>query len=243
MIEQVSLITAFSAGILSFVSPCVLPLVPAYISFMSGVSVDDITGAEKQAVTMVLGTSLAFVAGFSLVFILLGATATFVGSFLLTHMSILAKVSGLLIIIFGLHFLGVYRIKFLLYEKRVQTSHSGAGVISAFVIGLAFAFGWTPCIGPVLAAILTLAAKQESVSKGMILLGAYSAGLGIPFLLTAAATNSFLNMFKKIKRHFRAIEIISGVFLILVGIFIMFDMFTIFAGYLIRWFPALGTIG
>lgn len=224
VLSEVSLIAAFLAGLLSFISPCVLPLVPGYISFISGISLEDIENKKQQNKNTIIISSLFFIIGFSLIFILLGATATLLGSFLLEKAFILRKVAGLIIILFGIHMSGLYRIKFLDYEKRIYTNTKPLNiVVGPFLMGLAFAFGWTPCIGPVLAAILVYAGTQDTVYQGILLLTLYSAGLGIPFLLTAIALNKFYLFSNKIKRHFKIIEIVGGIFLIMIGGLILTD--------------------
>ena len=241
--EEISMLAAFFGGILSFLSPCVLPLVPAYISFMSGVSVEELQGDANRGEVLrkTLLTSLAFVLGFTVVFVALGATATAIGEFLLSKFHDLSKIAGVVIIIFGLHFLGLFKkaLSFMNYEKRFHVQKVQAGMAGAFVIGLAFAFGWTPCVGPILGPILAIAAGQDRVVEGIFLLTAYSLGLGVPFLLTAVATQTSLNFFNKIKRHFHIIEMISGIFLILVGILIVSGKFTLITTKLIEWFPWL----
>ncbi len=242
---DVSIFAAFGAGLISFVSPCVLPLIPAYISFISGVSIDvlkDKGGGSRNLKNIVI-SSVVFVAGFSVIFILLGASATFLGNFLLEKLSLLIKIAGAIIIVFGLHFLGIFRIKYLNYEKRFNIRSSKLGLFGVFAAGLAFAFGWTPCIGPILAGILTIAATKNTVNEGVVLLSAFSLGLGIPFIITGIAANTFINLFAVIKRNFKIVEIISGLFLIIIGLMIMFDYFNIISGYLIRWFPFLQSIG
>ncbi len=236
--------TAILAGLLSFLSPCVLPLIPGYLSFISGVSIEDLTSKEKAGEhyrKLVLNTIL-FVIGFSLVFIFFGAIAPQIGN-IFKYKGIFSKVAGVLIFVFGLHVAGVFRIGFLNYEKRFHTGQKKFGAIGSILIGMAFAFGWTPCIGPILAAILTLATQQESVTQGVILLSFYSAGLGIPFILTAVLFNYLIGTFGFIKRHFRAVEIISGSLLMLVGVLIFFDLLQRMSVYLMEWFPALQEIG
>ncbi|MCK4308394.1 MAG: cytochrome c biogenesis protein CcdA [Candidatus Atribacteria bacterium] len=224
VLSEVSLMAAFLAGLLSFISPCVLPLVPGYISFISGISLEDIENKKQQNKNTIIISSLFFIIGFSLVFILLGATATLLGSFLLEKAFILKKVAGLIIIFFGIHMSGLYRIKFLDYEKRIYTNTRPVNIIvGPFLMGLAFAFGWTPCIGPILAGILVYAGTQETVSQGILLLSLYSAGLGIPFLLTALAINKFYLFSNKIKKHFKVMEIVGGALLILIGGLILTD--------------------
>jgi len=237
---EVSFITAFLAGIISFVSPCVLPLVPGYLSFMSGVSIDDIKGQGKKGVLKkVTLNTIFFVLGFSLVFIAFGATATARGQFLGQNKTLISRIAGILVIVFGLHFMGVFRIKWLLYEKRLEAQTKGAGYLSSFLIGFAFAFGWTPCIGPILAGILTLASAQESVWQGVLLLAVYSAGLGIPFLITGLAFNSFLSVSSRIKRHFRVVEAIGGGLLVIVGLLLVTNSFGLLSGYIAQLFPWL----
>jgi len=245
--SEISLLGALVAGLLSFLSPCVLPLVPAYLSFISGVSVDALRNGENINHDAVRKTAMVqalwFVLGFSLVFIALGATASLIGQWLLSHMAVLAKVAGMIIIVFGLHYTGLIRIPFLMMEARLSTdevkSTSGWG---ALILGSAFAFGWTPCIGPILGAILALAGAQGQVGEGMLLLVMYSIGLGIPFLLAAFATNSFLHWSQRFKRYLHAIEVVSGVLLIIVGVMIFLGSFSDMAGLLIDYLPWLADI-
>lgn len=242
IITQVSILAAFVAGILSFLSPCVLPLVPAYISFMSGVSIEDLQqGDRREILKKTIAASLAFILGFSLIFVLLGATATAIGGFLFSKSYLISRIAGVIVIIFGLYFLGLFKkpLQFLNYEKRFHVKKIRAGIIGAFIIGLAFAFGWTPCIGPILGAILGLASVQETVGQGIFLLSVYSLGLGLPFLLTAIATQTFLETFNKVKRYFEILEKISGIFLIIVGVLLVMGQFDILAAKLTDWFPWL----
>ena len=220
---NISILAAFLAGVISFVSPCVLPLVPAYISFISGISIQELTQGEdkKRALKGVIINSLLFVAGFSLIFIGLGASATLVGQFLLSKMDIFAKVAGVIIVIFGLHTAGLFKIRFLNYEKRFQ-ARKKIGPLGSFLVGLAFAFGWTPCVGPILAGILAVASTQETIKQGIFLLSSYSLGLGIPFILTGVGINRFFIIFGKLKKHFRWVEMISGALLVIVGALIFF---------------------
>lgn len=243
--ESIGILTAFIFGLLSFVSPCVLPIVPGYLSFISGITFEDLQSAENQrhARKRILTNSLFFVIGFSLVFIALGASASVVGQFLQEQLHILSKIAGVIIIIFGLHMVGVFKIAFLNYEKRFHTHSKPISFVGSFVVGLAFAFGWTPCIGPILAGILTLAAQKETVGEGIVLLSSYSAGLGIPFLLTGFSLTAFQNLFNTIKRYFRAIEITGGVLLVIVGVLVFTNTLTIIAGYLLQWFPFLAELG
>jgi cytochrome c-type biogenesis protein len=240
--ENVTLLAAFLAGVLSFISPCVLPLIPGYVSFVSGVSLDQMRGtgqvaattaARRRAVIM----SLAFVLGFSLVFVGLGASATAIGTLMMEHLSILGKIAGVVIILFGLHMMGVLKIGWLYNEKRMHTSGKPAGFLGAMLVGIAFAFGWTPCIGPILAAILAVAATQESVGEGVRLLAVYSAGLGVPFVATSLAINKFLAASARIRKHYHTIEVASGVLLIVVGVLIFTNRFTVIAQLLTPYFP------
>ncbi len=240
MSNNVTLIAAFAAGFLSFISPCVLPLIPGYVSFVSGVSLEDMRGdaAVSSARRHVLITSLFFVLGFSLVFIALGATASVVGHFLLEKQPILAKIAGVLLVIFGLHTMGVFRIGFLESEKRMQANRKPAGALGAVLVGIAFAFGWSPCIGPILGGILALAAAKDTVWEGTELLAVYSVGLGIPFLLTSIAINQFFAVTKRIRKHYHAIELVSGGLLVAIGVLIFTNQFTIIVRYLQPYLPS-----
>jgi cytochrome c-type biogenesis protein len=240
MSEEITLIAAFVAGFLSFISPCVLPLIPGYVSFVSGVSLEEMrAGATAPAASRrrVLISSIFFVIGFSIVFILLGATATVVGKFLLTRLPILEKVAGTLLIILGLHMMGVFRIPFLESDTRVHVNRKPAGPIGALFVGLAFAFGWTPCIGPILTPIMTLAATRDTVWEGVRLLTVYSMGLGVPFLLTAVAINHFLAASARIRRHYRAIELTSGALIIGVGLLLYTGQLTVIVRFLTPYLP------
>jgi cytochrome c-type biogenesis protein len=235
---------AILAGVLSFLSPCVLPLIPGYLSFISGVSVEDLTSREKaRSHTMkVFINTVLFVVGFSLVFVFFGALAPQIGA-ILKYKGIFSKVAGVLVFVFGLHVAGVFRIRALNYEKRIHTGQKKMGVVGSLFIGMAFAFGWTPCIGPILATILTLASQQNTISQGVVLLLFYSAGLGIPFILTALLFNYLIGAFGFLKRHFRAVEIISGGLLMVVGVLIFFDLLQRISSYLLDYFPALQNVG
>jgi cytochrome c-type biogenesis protein len=234
---DVSLLAAFVGGFLSFISPCVLPLIPGYVSFVSGMSLEELRGGAIVTRWQVLPASLAFVSGFSLVFIALGASASVIGEFLMQRLPLLGKIAGILIIIFGLHTMGVFRLRFLETEKRVHAAAKPAGLVGAFLVGLAFAFGWTPCIGPILGGILAIAASKDTVGDGMRLLAIYSAGLGIPFLLTSLAVNRFFTASARVRRHYHAIEVASGVLLVAIGALIFTDRFTIIARYLEPYLP------
>ncbi|MFC1623975.1 cytochrome c biogenesis CcdA family protein [Candidatus Omnitrophota bacterium] len=226
---QISIGVAFVAGILSFLSPCVLPLIPGYISFLSGLSLEELRGgAERKKVIRKAGLgAVFFVIGFSVVFISLGASASFVGNFMASHIKFLNKIAGVLILILGLHLTGILNIGKLNVEKRFRMKHFSPGLFSAFLIGLAFAFGWTPCIGPLLAGILALAATQKTVIKGIFLLSVYSIGLGIPFIITGFSIGIFMRFFERYKRLIRFGEIIAGVFLVIIGVLIFFNNLSI----------------
>ena len=216
---------ALLAGFLSFASPCVLPIVPGYLTFITGMSFDELTERQgsSQVMMSALVKSLPFVLGFSLVFISLGASASAVSSLLRSNLGLLKGVAGVGIMVLGLHLTGLLPIPALLRERRFGGEHAQPGTVRAFVAGLLFAFGWTPCVGPILAGILALAATSENLSRGVLLLAAYSLGLGIPFILSAAFLNGFLSMFKGVKGYLRQVEIASGVLLMLVGVLIFTD--------------------
>lgn len=243
--ENVTILLAFIAGFASFISPCVLPIVPGYLSFISGVSFEEMTSPAARSVTRrrIFLNSLFFVIGFSLVFIALGASATFVGQILREQLSLITKIAGAVIIVFGLHMTGLIRIPFLNYEKRFHTQGQPLGAAGALLVGLAFAFGWTPCIGPILASILAVASQQESVTEGIVLLGSYSAGLGVPFLLAGLSITIFYGPFNRLKKHLPKIEMVSGILLVIVGVLIMTNSLTIISAYLAQWFPFLNEIG
>ena len=236
---NVSLLAAFAAGFLSFISPCVLPLIPGYISFVSGVSVDEMRSDAPPAASrlQVFVTSLAFVIGFSLVFIALGASATAVGKFMFSKLPLLSKLAGVVLIIFGLHTMGVFRLAFLDTEKRVRQQRKPAGPLGAMLVGVAFAFGWTPCIGPILGGILAIAGSKNTVAEGVTLLAVYSLGLGIPFLITSLAINQFFGAAKRIRKYYHAIELTSGALLIVIGVLILTGQLTIIVRYLQPYLP------
>lgn len=253
MAENVTLLAAFGAGLLSFISPCVLPLIPGYLSYVSGLSVEEMRGGAAPGVASggvavatvtpaatrrrVVLASLAFILGFSIVFVSLGASASAIGQFLMSRLTVMNRIAGAIIIIFGLHTMGILRIEWLYQEKRVQTSKRPAGLIGAMLVGIAFAFGWTPCIGPILAGILAVAAAQDTVGDGVRLLSAYSLGLGVPFLATSLAIDRFFAAFARIRRHYHKIEIVSGLLLIAIGLLIFTNRFTILAQWLTPYLP------
>lgn len=242
---EVSLLAALTAGLLSFVSPCVLPLVPAYLSYMTGISVEGLKQGQGQRAQQgeILSHGVAFVLGFSLVFILLGASSTLLGRVLLAYIDILGQVGGTIIVVLGLHYMGLFRIGWLDMEARFNVQRQSASLTSSFLIGLAFAFGWTPCVGPILATILAVAGAQETIGQGVLLLAVYSAGLGVPFLLAGLATNTFFSFFSRMKRHLHKVEVASGTLLVAVGVMIFLGDFTRLSVLLLEWFPALAKIG
>jgi len=233
---------ALVAGILSFVSPCVLPLVPAYLCFLGGASLDQLTaedGVDKALARRVFISAFAFVLGFGTVFVALGATATALSQVIAQYMDILAKIAGVVIVLFGLHFAGVFRIGFLNFEKRFHLEDKPAGVIGAYVLGLAFAFGWTPCVGPVLATILMVASTGDSIWNGIGLLSAYAAGIGVPFLIAALFVRPFMAFMARFRRHMRTVEIVIGGLLVITGIAIFTGSLAVVAQWMLETFPGL----
>ena len=225
-------IAAFVAGVLSFLSPCVLPLVPGYVSLISGTSVDELSSTEHRLMRRVMASSAMFIVGFSAVFILLGAVATSLGQLTRQYYPLLTRIAGVVIIVFGLHLTGIWKIKALYADKRLHELKGGSSPWGAFLVGFAFAFGWTPCIGPILATILAFAAAEQTVFKGVLLLAVYSAGLAVPFLLTSLGVDRFLSFYGRFRRHLHTVEVASGVLLIAIGLLILTRHFTILSGYL-----------
>ncbi|MGE0004728.1 MAG: cytochrome c biogenesis CcdA family protein [Parvibaculaceae bacterium] len=236
-------LTAFFGGLLSFLSPCVLPLVPPYLCFITGATLDDLTEKTTLSRNRTVLAALAFVLGFSTVFVLLGATASAAGQFIREHLPLLARLAGIFIILMGLHFLGLFRFALLNREKRYRQETRPAGLVGAYAVGLAFAFGWTPCIGPVLATILAVAAAEESVGRGAVLLAVYSLGLGVPFLLAALGVGTFLAFLKRFARHLGMVEKAMGVLLVLAGLAFLTGLHQSFAYWLLETFPVFSTIG
>jgi len=233
MTHNLSIPVAFAAGLVSFLSPCVLPLIPGYISMLSGLSMEELKAEASERVTaLILRNSVAFVVGFSVVFITLGASATAVGRFFLSERLVFNIVAGAIIIIFGLHLTGLIRIPFLYREARMNAIAPKRGVAGSFVLGFAFAFGWTPCIGPILTGILALAAMRNTVFQGMFLLAVYSAGLAIPFLLTGFGVGKFIKFYSRFRKHMQVVEVLSGVLLIGIGVLMALNKLTMLSGYL-----------
>ena len=225
-------IAAFLAGIISFLSPCVLPLVPGYVSLISGTSAAAAESSnEQRLIGRVMVNSLMFVLGFSIVFIMLGAAATTLGQWTAEYRRELTYVAGVVIIVFGLHLTGLLKIKYLYADKRMHSVQGSSSAFGAFAVGFAFAFGWTPCIGPILTTILALAATEGTVGKGVLLLAIYSAGLAVPFLLTSLGIDRFLAFYTRFRRHLHTVEVISGVLLIAIGILVLTRRLTMLSGY------------
>jgi cytochrome c-type biogenesis protein len=242
---EVPLTAAFLAGLLSFLSPCVLPLVPPYLCFITGASLEELTRRDKAEVgyRLVLMPALLFVLGFATVFVAFGATASVAGQLLRDHMTLLAQIAGVAIILMGLHFLGVFRLGLLNREFRYMQAKRPVGLFGAYGIGLAFAFGWTPCIGPVLAVILAIAASEDSVASGAVLLGVYSAGLGVPFLAAALGVERFLGFLQRFRRHLGSVERATGALLVVTGVLFLTGTIQTMGFWLLEAFPVLGQLG
>ncbi len=241
--SDISFPAAAFAGLLSFLSPCVLPLVPPYLTYIAGSTLDELSSGEDVSLNRrALFAALLFVAGFSTIFVLLGASASALGGLLREYLQVLGYIAATLIILMGLHFMGLFRIRLFMSEARVQVQKP-AGFAGAYVMGLAFAFGWTPCIGPVLATILTIAGKEASVSYGMSLLLAYSAGLGVPFLLAAFAMGPFIGVMKRFRRYIGIVEKATGALLVLTGVAFLTGSIGNISIWLLEAFPVLQTLG
>ncbi|MCK5681575.1 cytochrome c biogenesis protein CcdA [bacterium] len=239
--SQVSLLIAFMAGILSFISPCVLPLIPSYLTYITGISFDDLVDNRSKSVRRrTLFHSLFFILGFTLVFVALGASATYVGNFFQENQELIRRAGGVIVILLGIHITGVIKLNLLEREKRFEFKNKPLGYLGSVLVGVAFAAGWTPCIGPILASILLYASTSENVGSGIILLVAYSLGLGLPFLVSALAFNSFLTYFSRFNRYLRVVSIVSGIFLIIIGLLLVFDYLSILSQYLNMWLPKTG---
>ncbi|WP_368187812.1 cytochrome c biogenesis CcdA family protein [Aestuariibius sp. HNIBRBA575] len=238
----VAMLIAMVAGLLSFLSPCVLPVALPYLAYMGGVSVTDMDqdGAARRRVVV---TALFFVLGLSTVFLILGAAASALGRVFLQAQDWFLMGAGIIVIAFGLHFIGLYRIKFLDQEARIDAGDRGGSAFGAYVLGLAFAFGWTPCLGPILGAILGLASSEADLGKGIALLAIYAMGLGIPFLLLAAFFPRLKGFMAWMKRHLRSVERVSGLLLVLVGVLMLTGQFTAISFWLLDTFPFLQNIG
>lgn len=242
---DVSFWGAFVAGLISFISPCVLPIVPPYLCFLAGMSLEELSSEDRStgAGVRIVGASFAFVAGFATVFIALGASASVIGQLVTRHLDTLSIIAGVIIIILGLHFLGVFKIGLLYREARIQVARKPAGLVGAYVVGLAFAFGWTPCVGPVLAAVLFAAGAEETALRGAALLAFYALGIGIPFILAAMFVTPFLGFLRRFARHLGTVEKAMGGLLVLTGILFVTGQMQTISYLLLEWFPQLGTYG
>ena len=238
--QQVSVLIAFAAGLFSFFSPCVLPLVPSYITYITGVSfseLSDLEARKKARIRTILHSAL-FIAGFSLIFILMGASASYLGQLLSKYQPWIMKIGGVLIILLGLQFV-LQLFPFLQIEKRIHFEKKSLSYLGSFVVGIVFAAGWTPCIGPILSTILIYASTSKNLTTGVILLMSYSLGLGIPFFMAALAFNTFLSAFERLRHYMRAIVVVSGLFLIAIGILILTDSLSSLSNYLMDFFEEL----
>jgi cytochrome c-type biogenesis protein len=243
---EITIFGALLAGLLSFLSPCVLPLVPPYLCFLGGTTFEQLNGEGKIARGLhvrIVVSACAFVLGFTTVFVALGATASSVGQLISANLILLSQIAGGVIIVAGLHFLGLIRIPLFYREARYHAETRPAGLVGAYIIGLAFAFGWTPCIGPVLATILFMAAGEETIFKGVSLLFVYSLGLGIPFIAAALAIRPFMSFFQRFKRHIGSVEKLMGGLLVLTGILFITGSMSLIAVWMLETFPALGRLG
>ena len=225
-------IAAFLAGLISFLSPCVLPLVPGYVSLISGAGVEELKSAQGQLMRRVMVNSIGFILGFSIVFVTLGAISTEVGQMAARYKHTLSIVAGVVIIIFGLHLTGIFKIKALYTDARLHNVKGGSTPYGAFVVGFAFAFGWTPCLGPILSAILYIASQEDKVLRGILLLAVYSLGLAMPFLLTSLLMERFLKFYSRFRSHMHALEVLSGGLMIALGILLVLGRFTLISSWL-----------
>jgi len=225
-------IAAFFAGLISFLSPCVLPLVPGYVSLISGAGLEELKSAEGQLMRRVMVNSIGFILGFSVVFITLGAISTEIGQIAARYKHTLSIVAGVVIIIFGLHLTGIFKIKALYTDARLHDVKGGSTILGAFLIGFAFAFGWTPCLGPILSAILVVASQEDKVVRGILLLTVYSLGLAVPFLMTSLLMERFLKFYSRFRSHMHALEIASGGLLIALGVLLVIGRFTLISSWL-----------
>ena len=238
-LSGIGLATAFAAGVVSFLSPCVLPLVPGYVSYVAG----DAAASERRNATKAAGLGVCFVLGFSTVFVLLGASATAVGQILLGYRYQLGLVAGAIVIVFGLFLLGLVRPMWLMRERRFHIAIPGGRPLSAYVLGTAFAFGWTPCIGPILGGILTVSAASATVSGGATLLGAYSLGLGVPFIVSAVLVDRITPKMRTIGRAGRVLQLTAGGAMVLLGVAMVTGQLTTFSYWFLEAFPSLSSVG
>ncbi len=240
MLFEVSYLFALLAGLISFTSPCVFPLVPPYLCYLGGTSLEELSRAKKVEPGIsrrVILSSLVFVLGFSTVFIVLGASASALGGLISQHIDTLSTIGGVIIIIFGLHFLGLFKIGFLMRDTRFQVEMPKVGLVGAYLLGLAFAAGWTPCVGPILSPILMIAGTKETVGEGVLLLGVYSMGLGIPFILAAFFVKPFLSFMQRFRKHLSLVEKAMGALLVLTGILFITGSMNIISSWALEWMP------
>lgn len=232
--ENISIFVALSAGFISFLSPCILPLIPSYLAFITGVSIEELTSEDslKQVRVKVVVNSLMFILGFSLIFIALGASATFLGKFLSRNIRWFEIIGGALVILFGLHFTGIFRLRFLDREKKVHLKNKPLGYLGTVLVGMAFGAGWTPCVGPILGSILTMAATTQNIIKGVMLLAFYSLGIALPFFISGLILHKFFEYFQSVRKYFKVITIVGGVLLIVVGILLVSGYFSAMTSYL-----------
>jgi len=232
--ENVSILIALSAGFISFLSPCILPLIPSYMAFITGISLEELSHEKnlKRVRKIVIINSLLFILGFSIIFIALGASATFMGKFLSRNIRWFEIVGGCVLILLGLHFIGIFRLKFLNREKKIHLKDKPLGLIGTVLVGMAFGAGWTPCVGPILGAILTMAATTQNIFKGMVLLAFYSVGLGLPFLISGLIIHKFFEYFKAVRKYFKVITAVGGILLIILGVLLITGYFSSISSYL-----------
>jgi len=239
-----AILVALLAGVLSFISPCVLPIIPPYLAYMGGITMNQLTDrTDRSSRRPAVIASMFFVLGLSTVFMFLGFAASAFGRFFLQNQVLFSQIAGGVIIIFGLHFLGLFRIPFLMREARIDAGDKGGSALGAYVLGLAFAFGWTPCIGPILGTILSLSAQETSMTRGMILMVFYAIGLGVPFIISAMFINRAMGVMNRLKRHMGLIEKLMGVLLLLVGLMMITGTFSRMSYWLLENFPQLQILG
>ena len=242
MDTEIGLMASFGAGLVSFLSPCILPLVPPYLCFLTGTSLRELT-ADRTAARTALVRALAFVIGFTCVFVALGASASSFGRLVSDHLALLSRIAGIVIVVLGLHMVGIFRIPVLMRQARFETAGPPASVAGAFAVGLAFGFGWTPCVGPVLASILLLAGTEATVGRGAALLLAYAAGIGVPFVAAALFTGPFLRLAARFRAHLATVEKAMGAVLVMTGLLVFVGAMPAIGGWLLEYVPVLGRIG
>jgi cytochrome c-type biogenesis protein len=239
---DIGLLASFGAGLVSFLSPCILPLVPPYLCFLAGTSLSELT-ADRTVATIALARALAFVIGFTCVFVALGASASTIGRLVSDHLALLSRIAGIVIAVLGLHMVGMFRIPVLMRQARFETVGPPASMAGAFAVGLAFGFGWTPCVGPVLASILLLAGTEATVGRGAALLMAYAAGIGVPFVAAALFTGPFLRLAARFRAHLPGVEKAMGAVLVATGLLVFVGAMPAIGGWLLEYVPILGRIG